>query len=132
MDYEKYSRNYNAWLMCDTKWRKALAALVELCDKRIQLKIKTIDGPMPFFVRPPEIKDIGLTRFNDGAYQPFGYKWIEWICIPGKQVVKEGVDLYREQDLNILQNSLNLTIKLNLKMEIDGLYIFGYRKIEEE
>jgi hypothetical protein len=128
-DYYKYARNYDAWLMSNAKWRKTLAALVKLCDKSIDLKICTIDCREVITVRPPQDNDINESRFNDGAYQPFEYKWIEWLLIPRKQAVKIGVDLYRAQNVDNIKINLEGQVKLDSELTNDGLYIVAYKKI---
>ena len=128
-DYNKYANNYDAWLMSNAKWRKTLAALARICDKSIDIKICTIDGLEVITVRPPHEKDINENRFNDGAYQPFEYKWIEWLLIPRRQAVKIGVDLYREQNVDSIRIILENEVKLDSELTNEGLYIFGYKKI---
>ena len=51
----------------------------------------------------PQAHDLDVVRFADGRFQPFEYKWIDWIEIPRQYKPFPGIGLTRSQAPDLRQ-----------------------------
>jgi hypothetical protein len=68
--------------MSNAKWRKVLHALATADFGLTRSEWKCIDSDHVLVHGIPRLTDILETRFADGQFQPFEYKWVEWVRFP--------------------------------------------------
>ena len=125
---DKALKRFTASFMSNAKWRaffKTVAA-ANLNLKRSEWKIVG-DDHVEIHSMPLE-RDLNDTRFNCGAFQPFEYKYIEWIFIPRKYKPYPKVGLVVEQDIDGLVVALQRSgRKFPFEVEERGFTIYGYK-----
>lgn len=125
---DKMLKRFTASFMSNAKWRalfKTIAA-ANLDIKRSEWKLVG-DDYIAVHQMPTEL-DINETRFSDGAFQPFEYKYIEWIFIPRSYKPYPNVESTINQDVAGLVRALeNSGRKFPLYIDERGVTINGYR-----
>ena len=68
------------------------------------------------------------SRFADGRFQPFEYKWILCIRIPRQFRLKDKVGYFAEQDVELLKKIASEVGEMPIFETEDGVEIRGYDK----
>jgi hypothetical protein len=76
----------------------------------------------------PREKDLLPTRFADGMFQPFEYRWLEWVFIPHEYKPHPGVGFIRKQDTEPLLNVINSVGQFEVEVSEEGIRLLAYRK----
>ena len=98
--YERYAMCYQQSCMSNAKWRKALAAMEDSGVKFVRTEYKVIDSDnVDQIDRCPGARDIDYRCFQDGDFQPFEYKWLEWMRFPRRVQTRLGIGHYVDQDI---------------------------------
>ena len=74
----------------------------------------------------PAERDLEETHFHDGYWQPYEYKWIEWIRFPRAYFDKR-VSLTRQQDLSELEGVVLGVRGIEVTIDEQAVTIYGYR-----
>jgi len=126
--YERYALSFQQACMSNAKWRKALLAIAESGVELVQCEYKCIDSEHVTEIRRgPRVIDINSNRFNDGAFQPIEYKWLEWIRFPRRIQTNPGVGHYVIQDIGLLQEIILDRVAATTELSEDYLCIYGYK-----
>ena len=120
--------NYRYSWMSNTKWRKVFTAIAKAGTNVKQCEYKTIDMPGVAEVRTPQLRDLREREFEDGAYQPFAYKWIEWFRFPRRYqpYKRRGVGYVIEQDVEALKTVIEKAAHARLELDDNYLWLYGY------
>lgn len=103
-DYTKFTAKYSISHMNNSKWRKLFLAWAHSGIEIEHCVWSYIDSDNQDILPLPKVHDLSDVRFADGRFQPFEYKWIKNIKIPGKYKPFKGVGLNREQDITGLKH----------------------------
>jgi hypothetical protein len=112
--------------MSNAKWRKVLRAIAT-CDLNLtRSEWKCIDSDHVMIHGIPRLTDIMEKRFADGQFQPFDYKWIEWVRFPRTYKPYRGEVYEVVQDVEGLKRILESCGRLLLQSDESGLTVFAY------
>jgi hypothetical protein len=67
------------------------------------------------------------TRFADGRFQPFEYKWIEWVFVPHEFATVEGVGHRTKQDTQGLLRVMREVGQFDVEESPEGVRLYAYR-----
>ncbi|TWU32437.1 hypothetical protein Q31b_58370 [Novipirellula aureliae] len=125
--YRKCMAQCTASHMSNTKWRRVFMAIADEGVEQIHSHWKHIDSDhISIHYRMPQPHDLNEKRFNDGAFQPYEYKWIEWIQIP-HSVFDNYHKLTYRQELASLETAL-VKSRANYISNGDGITIVAYNR----
>ena len=124
--YRRARADFAVAHMSNAKWRKVLRAIANagLLLTRSEWKCIGTDHVMVHGI--PRLTDIMENRFADGQFQPFEYKWIEWVRFPRTYKPSSRSAYEVKQDLDGLQRILEKCGKLKLELDERGLTLFAY------
>lgn len=125
--WAKHAARFSRWCMSNTKWRKLFLAVHEAQCAAPHLEHKTIESTHIFHALWPGPRDLGVSRFNDTNWQPFDYRWIEWIRIPRQFEPHPGVGFTVAQDVDAIAEVIRQTLHASIDLDEQFLWIYGYR-----
>jgi hypothetical protein len=126
--YIKVSGRFSASLMSNAKWRK-LFVLVARADLRIvRATWRFIDSENTMIQGLPREDELCESRFRDGRFQPFEYKWILSIEIPREYRPVADVGYVRHQPVEKLIEVLGSAGKFPLEQDDAGVTIVAYKR----
>jgi hypothetical protein len=114
--------------MSNAKWRKVLRVLATADVGFTRLEWKCIDSDHILIHGIPRLTDILENRFADGQFQPFEYKWIEWVRFPRTYRPYPGEVYEVRQDVEGLSQALAACGQLRLVLNDAGLTLFAYER----
>jgi hypothetical protein len=114
--------------MSNAKWRKVLRAIATTDLGLTRSEWKCIDSDHVLVHAIPRLADILENRFADGQFQPFEYKWIEWVRFPRSYRPHCGEVYEVRQDVEGLKHLLQACGKLRLIFDEAGLTLFAYER----
>lgn len=125
---EKQIERFQTRLMSNARWRDFFPAVAGADPGSSYSGWKLVAEEHTWAHRMPRGLDLRGTHFADGHFQPFEYRYVEWIFIPRRYKPYPGVGLAREQDVDGLVEALERTGK-RFPFEVDarGFTIFGYK-----
>jgi hypothetical protein len=102
--YQKCVGRFSVSHMSNAKWRRVFHAIADVVGTaELRSEWKHIDSDyIDVHHRMPQHGDLQDNRFNDGAFQPYEYKWIEWIRFP-RAYYEPYYQRSRQQDLQPLE-----------------------------
>lgn len=109
------------------KWLKQFLAVISAGISLERAQWKFID--MAHFVEvafPVEL-DLEPTRFTDGKFQPFEYRWLEFVFIPHSFKPKVDVGNEKKQDTVSVLAALEKAGQFPVEFSSEGVTIRGYR-----
>lgn len=112
--------------MSDAKWRKVLRAIANTASNVRRCEYKSIDAEHISTNRVPGMNDIDDHRFADAAFQPFEYKWIEWMRFPRRYRPTPKESYIVVQDVETLQTEIKNAADAMMKLDDEHLWLFGY------
>lgn len=124
----KIASRFKLSCMSNAKWRKVFTAIAESAVEVRRCEFKCIDSDrVTVKDRGPRVTELMESRFADGMWQPFEYKWIEWFRFPRQFKPHPGVGLVVTQDVETLRAVI--TAAAHACVELDDLYLwlYGYR-----
>lgn len=74
----------------------------------------------------PRLTDITENRFADGQFQPFEYKWIEWVSFPRTYRPYDGEVYEVSKDIEGLPRVLDNCGRLQIQTDESGLTLWAY------
>jgi hypothetical protein len=75
----------------------------------------------------PGERDLEPTRFADGKFQPFEYRWLEFVFIPHVFKPKADVGYEKKQDTAAVVAALEKAGQFPIELSSEGITIRGYR-----
>jgi hypothetical protein len=125
---DKRIRGFQHAFMSNTKWRTLFREIIA-SNINIEYAIwKIADAEEVMIKRMPYEVDLHTTRFQDGLFQPFEYKYIEYIRIPREYKPYQQVGLVKYQAINELHAYLSQTGRqYPLFLQSDSLTIQAYK-----
>ena len=126
--YHKAVAKYSASFMSDAKWLKLFRTIIACGVSIERAEWFVIDSPHSFSQSFPSERDLLPTRFEDGKFQPFEYRWIESVYIPNRFKPTIGVGYEREQDTSAMVAALDAVGQFPIEEMDDGVRIYAYRK----
>ncbi len=127
-DYLKYSKRFSVSYMNNTKRRKLFVALADANINVQQAEWSFIDTDHTITLPLPGRCDLLETRFADGRFQPFEYKWIHRIRISKQFRLKDKIGYYIEQDLDAIKSIASNLGQMPVFETNEGIGIRGYDK----
>lgn len=127
IEYRRAVSKYSASYMSNTKWLKLFRAVNSAGVSLERVRWKFIDTEHFVEVSFPTERDLQLTRFSDGKFQPFEYRWLESVFIPHTFRPTVGVGYEKKQDTAAVLSALERAGQFPIEVSPEGVTIFGYR-----
>jgi hypothetical protein len=124
--YKRARSAFSVAHMSNAKWRKVLRAIATAELGLTRSEWKCIDSEYVMVHGMPRLTDIMEARFADGQFQPFEYKWIEWVRFPRVYKPHRGVAFEVTQDIEGLMQVLQGCGALKIEVDENGLTLFAY------
>lgn len=128
IEYQKALAKYEASYMSDAKWLKLFRAIIHAGIHIEHAHWKFIDSTHAYWKSFPAEKDLTPTRFADGKFQPFEYRWIESVFVPHRFRPIADVGFERHQDTEAMVTALELAGQFNIEETADGITIHAYKR----
>jgi hypothetical protein len=128
VEYRKAASRYGASFMSNAKWLKLFRAVIDAGIAVERAQWRFIDSEHSIQVSFPEERDLGPTRFADGKFQPFEYRWIESVYVPNVFRPTPSVGYEKRQDTGALVAALEKVGRFPVEVSPDGITIVGYRR----
>ncbi len=128
IEYRKALTKYEASFMSDAKWLKLFRAIIQAGIHIERAEWRFIDTAHSMWKSFPAEKDLLPTRFADGKFQPFEYRWLESVYIPGRFRPIADVGFERQQDTEAIIAALASVGQFNIEENADGITIHAYRR----
>ncbi len=126
--YRKALAKYSASFMSDAKWLKLFRAIIQAGIHVERAEWRFIDSAHSMWKSFPSETDLTPTRFADGKFQPFGYRWLESVYVPRTFRPVADVGFERQQDTAAIVAALALAGQFNIEENADGITIHAYRR----
>ena len=127
VEYQKAAANYSASYMSNAKWLKFFRAVISAGIPLERVRWKFIDTEHFIEVSFPDEWDLEPTRFADGKFQPFEYRWLEFVFIPHVFKPMAGVGYEKKQDTAAVVAALEKVGQFPVEVSPEGVIIRGYR-----
>ena len=124
--YQKAVSRYSVAYMSNAKWVRLFTAVARAGVVIERARWATIGTDHTFWQAFPRESDLLPTRFQDGRFQPFEYKWIHSIHIPREYRPIADVGYTRKQDVEALKAAIDAVGEFQTELMEDGLTILGY------
>lgn len=128
IEYQEALAKYDASFMSDAKWLRLFQAVISAGLVIDRACWKFIDSEHSFWQSFPSGRDLMPTRFADGKFQPFEYKWIESVFIPARYKPIEGVGYEKTQDIQAIVAALESEGKFQVTESEAGITIHAYQR----
>ena len=126
-EYRKAASKYSASYMSNAKWLKLFRAVISAGVPLERARWKFIDTENFIEVSFPAEADLEPTRFADGKFQPFEYRWLESVFIPHVFKPKAGVGYEKRQNTAAVVAALEKAGQFPVEVSPEGVTIWGYR-----
>lgn len=128
LECKKISQKYSVSHMSDSKWIKLFTGWAE-SGVEVDVSYWYFIGSTHTETHPlPKIFDLQQTRFTDGGFQPFEYKWILSIVIPKSYKPVKNVGFERKQDVEKLKQIANAIGQFPIFDTDEGIEIRAYEE----
>ena len=127
-EYRKVMANYDASFMSNAKWLRLFRAVIQANVGIERAEWRFIGSAHSIWQSFPSEHDLMPTRFADGKFQPFEYRWLESVFIPSRFRPIAGVGYEREQDTNAVVAALEDAGQFSIEQSEKGLTIHAYRR----
>jgi len=125
--YRAAVAKYSASLMSDAKWLKFFRTVIQSGVAIERAAWQLIGAPRPIWESFPEEHNLMRTRFADGRFQPWEYRWIESVFVPTTFNPTPGVGYERKQDVGLLVDALEAAGKFPIEVSAAGLVLRAYQ-----
>jgi hypothetical protein len=125
-EYLKAASRFSVSYMSNAKWVRLFTAVARSGIKVDRAQWNMIEDDHAFWNRMPRESDLLPSRFQDGAFQPFEYKWIRSIFIPREYRPYPGIGYTRNQDVEGVRAAIEENGAFPLEDQGEGLLIKGY------
>jgi hypothetical protein len=126
LEYRKAMAKYSASFMSNAKWLSFFRAIILAGIPIERAEWRFIDSTHSIWEPFPSERDLLPTRFADGRFQPFEYRWIESIYIPSSFKPTEGVGYERHQDTEAVVSTLARTGQFLVEKPANGITLYAY------
>ncbi|QMV61856.1 DUF6678 family protein [Pseudomonas berkeleyensis] len=127
VEYRQAAANYSTSYMSSAKWLKLFRAVISAGIPLERVRWKFIDTEHFIEVSFPDEWDLQPTRFADGKFQPFEYRWLEFVFIPHAFKPRAGVAYEKKQDTATVVAVLEKIGQFPIEVSPEGITIRGYR-----
>ena len=125
--YERASRRYSASFMSNAKWLRLFRAAAKSPAASALARWELISESDHFWQPLPYESELLPSRFQDGRFQPFEYKWIRSVFVPREYRPVARVGFVRQQPVEALRQAIEAVGQFQLEETPDGLTIVAYR-----
>jgi len=128
LEYKKANEKYSVSHMNNSKWLKLFSAWTE---SGIEIEVshwKFIDSDHEETHSLPKSHDLLQSRFADGRFQPFEYKWILSISIPRTYKPVSNVGFERNQNVDELKSIAKTLGQFPIFDIENGIEVRGYER----
>ena len=126
-EYRRAMARYSVSSMSNSKWFKLLTAVARSGIGIVRSQWQYIDDGLCVWNAMPSEGDLLPRRFADGRFQPFEYKWIEWVYIPHEFATIEGVGHRTKQDTQGLLRVMRGVGHFDIEESPEGIRLYAYR-----
>lgn len=126
LTYRKAVAKYSASFMSNAKWLSFFRALIQAGIAIERAQWRFIDSSHAIWMSFPAEHDLMPTRFADGKFQPFEYRWLESIFIPHRFKPVPNAAFEREQDTAAMLEALAQAGQFPIEASADGLVLRAY------
>ena len=126
IEYRKAASKYGVSHMSNAKWLKFFRAVISVGVTLDRVRWKFIDTEHFVELSFPGEQDLEPTRFADGKFQPFEYRWLESVFIPHAFKPRAGVGYVQKQDTAAVVAVLEKTGQFPIEVSPEGITIRGY------
>ena len=127
-EYQKAMSKYSASFMSDAKWLKLFRAIIQAEIQINRAEWRFIDSTHSIWESFPSSDDLMPTRFADGRFQPFEYRWLESVFIPCSYKPIPGVGYERQQNTAAVLAALAAVGQFPIEESTIGITINAYRR----
>lgn len=125
--YRSAIAKFSASFMSDAKWLKFFHGVISSGVLVGQAAWQYLGAPSPIWQSFPEEHDLMPTRFADGKFQPWEYRWLEWVFIPAAFKPTPDVGYERKQDVAAVVAKLEAAGQFPIEVSAAGLTLRAYR-----
>jgi hypothetical protein len=126
--YRKVLSKYGASFMSNAKWLSLFKAVIRARIEIQHAEWRFLDTTHSVWVSFPTDDDLLPTRFADGKFQPFEYRWLESVYIPHSYRPVHDVGYERCQDTGAVLRVLAEAGQFPIEVSADGITIRAYRR----
>jgi hypothetical protein len=126
-EYRKVAARFSVSYMSDAKWVKLFTAVARSGITIERARWTMLENDHTFSQGMPQEYDLRPSRFEDGKFQPFSYKWIRSIFIPREYRPYPDVGYTVRQDVAGVRAAIERVGQFQLEESEDGLSILAYR-----
>jgi hypothetical protein len=126
--YRKALLKYSASFMSNAKWLSLFQAVIRANVEIQRAEWRFLDSSHSVWVSFPSEGDLLPTRFADGKFQPFEYRWLESVYIPNSYRPVRDVGYVRRQDTESVVRVLANAGQFPIEVSADGITIRAYRR----
>jgi hypothetical protein len=126
IEYRKAVAKYTASFMSNAKWLKLFRSIIQSGASVERAEWRFIDSAHSIWESFPTERDLTPTRFADGRFQPFEYRWLESVYIPSRFKPIAGVGYEREQDTAAIVSLLKNIGEFPVEQSAGGITIRAY------
>lgn len=127
-EYRNAMANYDASFMSNAKWLRLFRAVIQAGISIERAEWRFIGSAHSLWQSFPSERDLMPTRFSDGKFQPFEYRWLESVFIPSRFGSIVGVGYEQEQDTRAIAAVLDVAGQFSIEKSESGLTIYAYRR----
>jgi hypothetical protein len=120
--------NYDASFMSNAKWLRLFRAVMQAGVSIERAEWRFIGSAHSIWQSFPSEHDLMPTRFADGKFHPFEYRWLESVFIPSRFRPTVGVGYEREQNTNAIVAALEIAGQFSIENSEKGVTIHGYHR----
>jgi hypothetical protein len=128
LKYSKALAKYSASLMSDAKWLSFFRAITHAGITVERAEWRFIDSTHSIWQSFPSENDLLPTRFADGKFQPFEYRWLESIYVPSSFKSTVGVGYERHQDTGAIVDTLAKVGQFPIEESAGGITLQAYHR----
>jgi hypothetical protein len=126
IEYQKAATKYSASFMNDAKWLKLFRTVISAGIPLERVQWKFIDTEHFIEASFPDEWDLLATGFADGKFQPFEYRWLEFVFIPNAFKPTAGVGYEKKQNTAAVVAALEQVAQFPIEVSPEGVTIRGY------
>lgn len=124
--YRQAIAQYSSSFMSNAKWLKLFRGIIQAEIHIERAEWRFIGSSHSTWQSFPSENDLFPTRFADGKFQPFEYRWLESIYIPERYRPISNVGYERQQDILAVTTALANAGQFRLDESMHGIIIHGY------
>jgi len=125
--YKNAIAKFSASFMSDAKWLRFFHEVIRSGVPIEQAAWQYLGATSPIWQSFPQVNDLMPTRFADGKFQPWEYRWLESVFIPAAFKPTPGVGYERKQDVEAVAAKLGAAGQFPIEVSAAGLTLRAYQ-----